>query len=162
VGPLWTESSWDTNKNFDSFAKYCHEAGTRCALYRDGDKVKDIENRFTAVETSLQKEPFSWIDEQSRMPISFTKDHLRGFTFSCLYSPTFLFPLLALVVNSLHEGIIDALIKMLAGNPQYFNSQPFCGVPLSRTLYPADEAGLAVMCSDKKHPVRALLLSSSK
>lgn len=153
MGPLWTESSWDTNKNFDSFAKYCHEARRSCALYRDGDNVKDIENRFTAVETRLQKKPFSWIDEQSRMPLSFTKDHLRAFTFSCLYSPTFMFPILALVVNYLHEGIVDAFTKMLAGIPQYYNNQPFCGVPLSRSLYPEDDAGLAVMCSDKKHPV---------
>ena len=35
VGPLWTESSWDTNKVFDSFATYCHKAGKRCHLYED-------------------------------------------------------------------------------------------------------------------------------
>ncbi len=115
--------------------------------------MKDIENRFSAVETRLQKQPFSWIDEQSKMPLSFTKDHLRAFTFSCLYSPTFWFPVLAMVVDYLHEGIIDAFTKMLAGIPDSYNSQPFCGIPLSRTLYPADEAALAVMCSDKKHPV---------
>lgn len=162
MGPLWTESQWDTNKNFDSFAKYCHEASTRCALYRDGDEVKDIENRFKAVGTKLQNEPFSWIDEQSKMPVSFANTHLRALTFQSLYSPTALFPLLAFVVSNLHDGIIDDIIKSITGNPRLFDSQPYCAVPVSRFLYLADEAGLAVMCGDKRHSVRDLRSSSSK
>lgn len=118
--------------------------------------MQDIANRFQAVEMKLRNEPLTWIDEQSKMPASFTNTHLRGLTFQSLYGPTIMFPILASVVSNLHEGIIDELIKQLAGNSPYFNSQPFCGAPLSRFSYSGDEAGLAVMCSDKRHPVGAL------
>jgi hypothetical protein len=71
-----------------------------------------------------------------------------------------MFPILASIVSNLNEGIIDDLVKLLARNSPYYNSQPFCGVPLSRFLYPGDEATIAVMCGDKRHPVGTLRPSS--
>jgi hypothetical protein len=160
VGPLWSESSWDTEKAFASFSTYCHQGKTQCPLYRDGDEVQDIENRFHEVEKKLQDEPLYWIDERSRMPVSFGYSHLRAFTFQCLYSPLPLFEVLASLVSDLHEGLDNYILKILAGSSPFFDSQPFCGVPLSRSSYAGDEAGLAVMCGDKRHPVRASSLSS--
>jgi len=56
----------------------------------------------------------------------------------------------------LHDGIVDDIIKLLAGNSPYFNSQPFCVAPGSNFMHMADEGTLTVMCGDKRHPVDVL------
>jgi len=90
------------------------------------------------------------------MPASWGHPHLRGLTFSALYSPIVMFPILASLVNNLHEGIIDDIMKLLGGNSPYFNSQPFCVAPGSSFMHALDDGGLTVMCGDKRHPVGAL------
>ena len=121
-------------------------------LYREGDGVEEIENRIEAVATKLRRQPISWVDERSRMPLTITYSDLRKILFGTLYSPTLAFPMVATIINLLYEGY-DDIIKQIFGYPGNFDAQPFCSNALPRTLYP-DEAQISIMCSDKRYRVR--------
>lgn len=114
--------------------------------------MKDIENRIEAVAAKLRRQPISWVDERSRMPITITYSDLRMILFGTLYSPTLAFPLVATIITLLYEGY-DDILKQLFGYPGNFDAQPFCSSALPRTLYP-DEAHISIMCSDKRYRVR--------
>jgi siroheme synthase (precorrin-2 oxidase/ferrochelatase) len=129
-------------------------------LYRDGDEVKDIEDRIEKVLAKLRSQPISWVDEMSKMPLTVTYSDLRMIIFSTLYSPTLAFPMVATIINLLHEGY-DEILKQLFGYRGNFDAQPFCSNALPRTLYP-DEAQIAIMCSDKRYRVRTASLIVSK
>ena len=125
--------------------------------WKTGDEVKDIVDRFHAVERKSKNEPLSWIDENSNMPAWFGYAHLRAIAFSALYSPMVMFPVLASIVSNLEEGVIDNMMKLIAGNSPYFNSQPFCVAPGLSLLHGPDDGTLTVMCGDKRYPVGASL-----
>jgi hypothetical protein len=64
------ESLWNADRLWDSFPEFCHQAKDVCALYRDGDDVKNIAARIDGVMTSIQKQLISRIDPVVKMLLS--------------------------------------------------------------------------------------------
>ena len=158
VSPIWQESIVDTDKIFDSFATYCHDAGNKCALYRKNDNVSDIEERIESVMTQLKENPLSLIDPRARIPVTFSHGELKSLIFSSLYAPTLGFPTLALIINILHEGN-EEVLKQIFGTLLY-DRPAVCAPPLPAQAYPGD-AQSAIMCSDKRYPVSTHICVSS-
>lgn len=153
VAPVWQGSIRDADKIIGSFSKFCHMAGEKCALYRPHDKASDVEAKFQGVFTKLEKNPITLIDQYSRTPVIVTINDIRSFLFVTLYSPQQLFPLVAILADYLMREDYTLLGGMSAIPPL----QLFCGSILPPYVYP-NEAPPAIMCSDKRYPVRPVHL----
>ena len=143
---------------WESLPEYCHKAKDVCALYRDGDEIKDITARIDGVLTNIKDNPISWIDPVAKMPVSISYSELRMIMFSGLYSPTAAFPMFASILNLLHEGYFDVL-KQLFGYGQNFDGCTYCGKNFPSLALPK-EAQIAIMCSDKRYKARSAFLLS--
>ena len=148
VSPIWAESLIDADAIYDSFPKYCAEAKDKCALYRSGDSPEDIAIRFYSILTKLQEHPITAIDPRTKSPVIGYYSDIKLLIFGVLYAPQ-AFPALAKVVDLLYRGQNDELALL---TPVY-DLNPFCAPSLPYWTYPTD-AQKAIMCSDKRYPVR--------
>ena len=151
VGPVWKGSLRDTDDVYHSFSKYCHQAESKCALWRFNDTISNIEERLESVFTSLKENPLSIIDTQSRLPMIVNYSDLRLLLFVTLYSPTQSFNGIAMVVDLLYRGI-DSILSQIFAWPSALELPAYCGPPISSQYY-ANEAQPAIMCSDKRYVV---------
>lgn len=101
----------DTDVIFNSFPKYCHEGQTKCSLYRKGDRLIDVTERFQEVLTDLKSNPIILVDS-SNSPVVFTYDILKSLIFAVLYSPTGAFPILSFILNELYVRDYSFLRQM--------------------------------------------------
>jgi len=155
VGPVLEESLLDTDKVMASFFYFCHKAGKKCALYRDGDSELDVQARFEQVNEKLKKNPIKGVNPQSLTPTVFTHDFLKIFIFQLIYSPIMTFPIMAQILDMLHRGDEATLLSIFAsGNAA--NQDIFCSNQIF-SGYEGRDAQLAIMCSDKRYPVSHLL-----
>ena len=92
VAPVWADSIRDSDTIFDSFFEYCHQAEEKCALYRQGDEIRDIKSRLQGVQDSIKDNPITIIEQQTKTPIIVKFGDLKLLLFSALYSPTRAFP----------------------------------------------------------------------
>jgi hypothetical protein len=159
VAPIWSDSIRDADTIFDSFAGYCHEAGVGCALYRNGDKVEDIQERLDGVLHDIEKNPIMAIEPSTNSPIIISISDIRLILFSTLYAPTGTFPIVASFINLVYEGQGE-LLGQLFGAALVHDLKSTCEPQLPAFLSPSD-AQLAIMCSDKRYPV-SYNLSSAK
>jgi hypothetical protein len=152
VSPAWSDSLRDTDAILESFHTYCHAAGEKCALYRKGDKVTDIKDRFYVVLAKIKRDPIISSGGFETMPYILYESDIRHLLFSTMYSPTGMFPFIAQLLNQLHNGEFGAVPHIMAtvGRDLDF----FCGEPLPPQYFP-NEATFAIMCSDKRYPVSA-------
>jgi hypothetical protein len=150
VSPAWSDSLRDTDTILESFHTYCHSAEEQCALYRKGDKVADIKDRFQGVLAKIKKDPIISAGQPSSVPYVLYESDIRHTLFSTMYAPTATFPYIANFLNQLHNGEFGAVPHLMAtvGRDLDF----FCGKPLSPQYFP-NEATFAIMCSDKRYPV---------
>ncbi|CAG8973623.1 hypothetical protein HYALB_00002188 [Hymenoscyphus albidus] len=153
VGPGWKGSLRDTDAVSNSFSQYCHQAGRKCALWRKGDSVEDVDNRLQQVMISIKDEPITLIDPNSKVPLIITNEDFRSLMFVILYSPTANFHILAMVADLLYRGLYDILEQIFKVS---LDLQPFCGAAPPAMSYP-NEAQLAIMCSDKRYVLNETL-----
>jgi len=159
VSPIWEESLIDADAIFDSFSTYCHQATSKCALYRSGDDAKDIENRFLGVLNRIKKQPVVIISPFVTVPLVVTHSDIKSLLFSTLYGPTQVFPAVATIVDYLHRGFDDILGQFIIP-PAVIPLGIYCEQTLPSWLYPTDALN-AIMCSDKRYPVRNPIHGSS-
>ncbi len=146
VEPTWVDSLISTDAIWDQFFIDCHEAGQDCRLFRPGDEVEDIKDRFYGLIDRLQKEPTIVIPPapDANMPGLITASDVKMIVFSTLYSPITAFPSLAMILDLIVEGDLDRL----AGPPIL----PQLCHNLALRTWPND-AQTTVMCSDKRYKV---------
>lgn len=149
VAPVWAESVQDTDAIMDSFSAYCHEAKDKCPMYQDGDKPEDIDSRLNGVLERIKKTPLTFSNRRSNVPVVIKYSDLKTLLFSTLYSPTAVWTPIASIFNELAAGH-DEVLENLVYFPEL---APFCGSLLPYWAYPSD-AQNAIMCSDKRYPVR--------
>ncbi|PVH79184.1 alpha/beta-hydrolase [Cadophora sp. DSE1049] len=147
VSPVWRGSIQDADKISTSFSFYCHKAEGACALYRSGDEVSDVEDRFQAVIDRIKENPVTLIHPMSKQPIVITNSHIRMILFSILYNPNVGFSALAWIFDMLSRGD-DEILGQIIALPE---PEPFCAANLPAELFP-NEAQIAIMCSDKRYP----------
>ena len=87
VAPIWVDSLVDTDAIFNSFSKYCHEATSDCALYRTGDDVTDVDNRFQSVMNRIRETPITLINQVTIAPVIIQYSDIKILVFSALYAP---------------------------------------------------------------------------
>lgn len=155
VAPVWTESIQDADTIFLSFGRYCYEAESKCALYRPGDKAKDIQKRLEDVMEDLENNPIMSIDPVTKSPVVIGNSDFRMLIFSILYSPTYGFPTVAFCSNLIYIGQGELLGQLLS--PAYVQDlKPVCSSSLPFWMFP-NEAQVAIMCSDKRYPFNETL-----
>ena len=152
VGPVWTGSLIDADTVFESFHKYCHEAGEKCDFYRKDDTPTDIADRLQGVLARIRKDPIILADESTRLPEVIYESDIRGILFSSLYHPMSTFPMIATMFNQLDRGN-NEFVKFFLAVFNFGTDLPsLCGPSPPPEAFP-DEALLAIMCSDKRYPV---------
>jgi pimeloyl-ACP methyl ester carboxylesterase len=155
VSPVWEESLLDTDKIMTSFFHFCHKAGKKCALYRDGDSESDIQARFEEANDKLRKNPIKGVNPQSLTPAVLTHYLLKSVTFQLFYSPIATFPAMAQILDMLHRGDETTLLSIfMTGNA--VNQDLFCSNQIF-SGYEGRDAQLAIMCSDKRYPVSHII-----
>ena len=154
VAPVWADSIMDSDTISESFNEYCHQAKEKCAVYRQGDEVRDIRDRIQGVQEKIKENPITFIEPNTKMPVILEYALLKSLQFMTLYSPTGLFPLLAQVIDTLYREDIEQLrsILFVGGGPDLHG---ICAPPLPAWLYPNEAQG-TIMCSDKRYPVSFL------
>ncbi|KAF4629973.1 hypothetical protein G7Y89_g8169 [Cudoniella acicularis] len=103
VAPVWSRSIEDSDAVWNSFYSYCHEAGEKCAIYRKGDTVTDIQERFDGFIDGFKKNPVTLVEPNSNMPVVVTPSKFRAIFFSTLYSPTQLYPMIATLFDLIYR-----------------------------------------------------------
>lgn len=154
VSPIWSDSIRDSDAAWNTFSPYCHEAGPKCALYREGDKVTDIEDRFQGVVAKLKEQPITLVAQLSMTPEVLTYSDIKTALFSTLYSPSLSFPAIAELADVLFRGQEQLIGNALAE----LDRDSVCQAPLPARAYP-NEAQLGIMCSDKRYPVCTVPIS---
>jgi hypothetical protein len=104
------DSIRDTDAILNTFARYCHEGNTACALYRDGDAVEDVERRFFGTLAHLKDNPILLTDPNSHTPIIITYSDVKRLIFVFLYAPIYGFGFLALIL----DAILTEQLQMIA------------------------------------------------
>lgn len=151
VAPVWADSIRDADTVFESFPRYCHEAGEGCNLYISGDEVFDIQKRLQGVLDDLKANPITVIEARTKNPVVVSYSDIRMVMFSTLYSPTLAFSTLAFLARLLYEGDQESVGQAIAASAG-LDRVGICEDSMSAWLYGA-EAQLAIMCSDKRYPV---------
>jgi pimeloyl-ACP methyl ester carboxylesterase len=154
VAPVWEGSLRDTDAVYNSFAKYCHKAEAKCALWRPNDTVTDIDHRLENIFISLKKEPISFVDPETKMPVIITYTDIRLLMFLTLYAPTKTFNVIAQVLDLIDRELYSILSTIFAW-PAEYELPAFCGTSTSAshsTGY-GSEAQFAIICSDKRYIV---------
>lgn len=152
VSPMWSDSIRDADAIFNSFSRYCHLAKDGCLLYRDGDKVEDVQNRFQGALESVKTNPITIVEDKTKSPVIVTYSDFRMLMFAVLYGPTAGFPAIAYFANLLYLGQREAIGQLLASSVVLYDLGPICDSSLPTWSYPT-EAQVAIMCSDKRYPV---------
>ncbi len=148
VSPVWRGSIQDADKISDSFSYYCQKAKEKCALYRPGDEVSDVEDRYQSVLTRIKEHPVTSIHPISKQPVVITLSQVRLILFSVLYSPNLGFTAVAWIMDQLIRGN-DDILGQIFPIPE---PEPFCAANAPAEAFPS-EAQIAIMCSDKRYPV---------
>ncbi|KAL3423755.1 hypothetical protein PVAG01_05502 [Phlyctema vagabunda] len=149
VAPVWQDSLIDADKIVTSFFEYCLQAGEKCALYRNEDKVEDIENRFKEIFARIQENPVIVIDPFEKAPVILHYEQLKAAVFSAIYFPSSTFPPLATLLDMVYRNDEKAL--QMGMRAPTLGTLP-CGSKAPTWLYPGD-AQMAIMCSDKRYPL---------
>jgi pimeloyl-ACP methyl ester carboxylesterase len=151
VAPVWMDSIRDADTIFNSFPGYCHEAKGACAIYRAGDEIKDVEERFFGILDDLKDNPILLTDPTSKTPVIITYSDIRRICFSILYAPTYGFYSLAIIMDFILKGELQWIAQIFSiAFP--FEIFPVCGEPGPAWMYP-NEAQSSIMCSDKRYPL---------
>lgn len=147
VGPTWVDSLIDTDAIWDQFFVGCHEAGPSCKLFRPGDEVEDVRDRFYALMDQLQKQPAIAISPllDANLPVLITASDVKMIVFSSLYAPITAFSGIANFLDVILEGHLD----QVTGRPVI----PMLCHDIELPMWPTD-AQATVMCSDKRYKVR--------
>lgn len=158
VSPFWAKSLLDTDAVEASFFKHCHEAGTRCAIFREGDSEADIQARVHDIARKLKNNPVHGISPQTHTPTIITYEILKFVMFSSLYFPSMAFPALAMLLDLFYREDVEFLISVFA-MPASFDFRPYCAgyVP---PQYQTEDVQKAIMCSDKRYPVSFFFFSA--
>lgn len=147
VQPIWDESIEDADAVFNSFSRYCFEAGDKCQYYRASDTSADsIAHRFNKIVTNIKEHPLSVVNPRTKIPFVITHGLIRLILFAALYAPNTMFPVVATIADWLENNNIEYLREIVT-TPQ---------MPLAcNTQAPAysftNEAQAAIMCSDKRY-----------
>jgi pimeloyl-ACP methyl ester carboxylesterase len=158
VAPMWEESLLDTDKIMTSFFHFCHKAGKDCALYRDGDSESDVQERYQETIEYLKKNPIKGVNPNTLTPTVLAHDMLKSVIFQSLYSPIITFPIMAQILDMHHRRDEKTLLSIFTyGNGA--NPEIFCSNRITAG-YEGQDAQLAIMCSDKRYPVRCNPTSS--
>ncbi|KAM3075462.1 hypothetical protein ACMFMG_007609 [Clarireedia jacksonii] len=150
VSPIWLESQRDMHKVWASFFNYCHTAKFACRFYRDGDQVKDIEQRYQAVMEDLQENPLPLVLRDSKTPALLTVSAFKLQVFQSAYAPMNQFPLLALALDILDRKLGEIL--EYTPTPPSYDLKPVCEHAGPQRNYPND-AQRAILCGDKRYPL---------
>lgn len=152
VSPVWSESIRDSDAIAELFYTYCHEAGSKCDLYKKDDTPADIKARFEGVLARIRKDPIILVNDLTKLPQVIYESDIRSFLFSALYSPTVYSPIIATIFERLDNGDYDVLKSVPGGFTHGTDLPSFCSPPPSPQYF-SDEAAFAIMCSDKRYPV---------
>ena len=128
------------------FQLYCFQAREHCHLYRQGDKLDDVQQRFDSVLRSLVDQPRVYAIKGT-MPFYVTYSTAKALLFSATYVPA-VFPLVAMVIDALYRGLdLSTLLPPV-------DLSPLCESKRTNTGYkPLDDGGTAVLCSDQRFRV---------
>lgn len=138
----------DADAVLERFFYYCHLARDACALYRLGDGgPAQIKKRYEQTMAKLRADPLIVVSRAGHMPIVLLEADIRKLLFTSLYSPTKVFPLLAILLNRLHVG--DDLSDVVVAPDFGFT----CDADLKMVIYP-EESSKAIGCSDRRYMVR--------
>ncbi len=152
VGPVWQDSLLDTDKIMTSFFHFCHKAGKNCALYREGDSESDVQARYQEANDNLRKNPIKGVNPTTLTPTVITHHILKSFIFQFLYSPIATFPIMAQIIDMVHRRDETTLMSIFTSGSAV-NQDMFCSNQIF-SGYEGQDARLAIMCSDKRYPVR--------
>jgi pimeloyl-ACP methyl ester carboxylesterase len=153
--PMWAESLVDTDKVLLEFFRYCADAGKRCFLYRDGDQKEDVQRRYEAAMEGLRTNPIIFTHPRYFYPAVFRHELVKQLVFTSLYSPIQGFPMVAWLVNFIHQGDHSLLGGM------FQDEQLLCSISADPMLMRMlSDAQRAIMCGDKFQPVGRPLLSA--
>ncbi|KAH8668263.1 Alpha/Beta hydrolase protein [Tricladium varicosporioides] len=155
VAPVWSGSLQDTDATYTSFFRYCYEAGEKCAFYRKGDTIPEIQKRFKNIMDDIKENPITLIDPNANMPLVVSYSDIRRVIFSTLYAPTTTYPGVAMIMDFIYRGNLDILARIFTLSPM-LELKPFCGPSPPAYFYP-NEAQSAIMCSDKRYPLNETL-----
>ncbi|TVY93057.1 Tripeptidyl aminopeptidase [Lachnellula willkommii] len=156
VSPVWSESIGDTDAIAELFYTYCHEAGSKCDLYKKDDTPADIKARFEGVLARIRKDPIILVNDLTKLPQVIYESDIRSFLFSALYFPTVYSPIIATIFDRLDSGDYDVLKLLLGGFIPGTDLPSLCSPPPSPQYF-SDEATFAIMCSDKRYPLNGTL-----
>ncbi len=149
-GQGWSESLRTTDAVFEHFFDTCHAAKEKCLLYRYGDRVEDIRERFDIVMTRVTNEPLIIVSRDSRLPVVVSVSLLKQLFFIALYQPVSLFPTVALVVDLLYR---EMDLSLLNGGTQ--DLYGICGLR-EKLPIDLDDSSKAIGCSDWRGYVSGL------
>ena len=149
----WVNAVQDMDKVIDRFQLYCFQAEERCHLYRQGDQLADVKQRFASVLDSLAEQPRVYAIKGS-MPVYITYSMVKSVLFSAAYAPS-VFPTIALVLDFLHRGLdLSALWRPI-------DISPLCEAnPINLQMLDPGDGGTAVLCGDQRFRVSARSVSS--
>ncbi|KAI3533602.1 hypothetical protein CSPX01_12675 [Colletotrichum filicis] len=143
--PTWISAMRDADAVLERFFYYCHLARDACALYRLGDGGSaQIKKRYEQTMAKLRADPLIVVSRAGHMPIVLLEADIRKLLFTSLYSPTKVFPLLAVLLNRLHVG--DDLSDVVVAPDFGFT----CDADLKMVIYP-EESPKAIGCSDRRY-----------
>lgn len=153
--PMWAESLVDADKVLGEFFRYCAEAGKKCSLYRDGDRKEDVQRRYEAAMEDLRTNPIIFTHPQYFYPAVFRYELVKQLVFTALYSPIQGFPMVAWLVNYIHQRDTSLLGGM------FQDEQILCSISANPMLmHMLSDAQRAIMCGDKLQPVSPPLLGT--
>ncbi|KAB5576619.1 hypothetical protein GE09DRAFT_627797 [Coniochaeta sp. 2T2.1] len=139
----WINAVQDMDKVIDRFQLYCFQARERCHLYREGDKLGDLQQRFDSVLKSLADQPRVYAIKGT-MPLYVTFSTVKALLFSATYVPA-VFPLVAMVTDALYRG------QDLSTFLPPIDLSPLCDSKArDMVIKPLDDGGTAVLCSDQR------------
>lgn len=151
TSPVWRDSLFDTDKILDRFFQYCAEAGSKCQLYRPGDKPEDLGQRYHGIMDGLTTNPATFTHPEYFFPVILQPNTIKQLVFSVLYSPVANFPLLATFLNLMYENKHEALGALVQ------DAKIMCLVGDSPLTSLLNDAQRAIMCGDKTSPVNLTL-----
>ncbi|KAH6617524.1 TAP-like protein-domain-containing protein [Chaetomium tenue] len=150
--PVWEESLVDADRVFGEFFRYCAEAGSKCFLYRDGDRKEDVQRRYEATMEGLRTNPIIFTHPNFFYPAVFRHEVVKRLVFTSLYSPIQGFSVVAWLVNYIYEGNYKSLGSL------FQDEKLLCSIGANPMLMRMmNDAQRAIMCGDKLQPTNYTL-----
>ncbi|OIW32306.1 hypothetical protein CONLIGDRAFT_698959 [Coniochaeta ligniaria NRRL 30616] len=139
----WMNAVQDTDKVMERFRLYCYQAKERCHLYREGDKLDDVTERFDSILNSLADQPRVYAIK-GLMPVYVSYSTVKALLFSATYVPA-VFPIVAIILDALYRGVdLTSLMGPI-------DLSPLCeSKPRDPRVHYPDDGGTAVLCSDQR------------